>query len=93
MQVHTIVGILALIFGAFIGLSVFEWILLLFAISFVILLELMNTSLEAVVNLVSPEIKPHAKIAKDVAAATVLLAAILATIIGLILFLPKLGII
>jgi len=93
LQVHIIIGIVVLLFGAFVGLNVFEWVLLLFTIAFVILLELVNTSLEAIVNLVSPEIKPQAKVAKDVAAATVLLAALLSVIIGLILFLPKLGII
>jgi diacylglycerol kinase len=93
LQIHIVIGAAVLIFAAFIGLNVFEWILLLFTIAFVILLELVNTSLEAIVNLVSPEIKPQAKIAKDVAAATVLLAAILSVIIGLVLFLPKLGIV
>jgi diacylglycerol kinase (ATP) len=49
-----------------------------------------NTAIEAVVDLVSPSYHPLAKIAKDVAAGTVLLAALGAVVIGMIIFLPRL---
>ena len=49
----------------------------------------MNTAIEAIVDIVSPEIQPRAKIAKDVAAASVLVASIAAVFIGAFLFLPK----
>jgi diacylglycerol kinase len=52
-------------------------------------LELINTSIEEIVNIVSPEIKPEAKIAKDVAAASVLIASIASVLIAAFLFLPK----
>ncbi|QLG69585.1 MAG: hypothetical protein CH104c_0353 [Candidatus Woesebacteria bacterium] len=45
--------------------------------------------LEALVDLVSPEIKPQAKVAKDVSAAAVLMSAIVSLVIGALLFLPK----
>ena len=51
------------------------WGLLLLGIAFVLAVELLNTALEAVVDLVSPDDHPLAKIAKDVAAAAVLVAA------------------
>lgn len=53
------------------------------------LLELVNTAVEAVVDLVTEERKPLAKIAKDTAAGAVLIAAIMAAIAGIIIFLPK----
>jgi diacylglycerol kinase len=89
LQIHTAMALIALILGAVLGLSPIEWLLLAFTIFYVITLELLNTVLESVVNLVSPEIKPHAKVAKDVSAACVLLGAIMAVIVGLFLFLPK----
>ena len=55
----------------------------------VISLELVNTAIENVVDLVTMEKKPKAKIAKDVAAGAVLVSAIFSAIIGLIIFIPK----
>ena len=89
-RIHIVIGVGALILGAYLKLNQTEWLLLLFTISFVLILELINTSLEAIVNLVSPKIRPYAKVAKDVSASAVLLAAIVAIIVGIVLFLPKL---
>lgn len=86
-QVHVVVGVLVIFIGALSGLTKFEWLLLIYSIFFVLILELFNTSLEAMVNLVSPDIHPKAKIAKDVAAAAVLFAAIQAVVIGGAIFL------
>jgi undecaprenol kinase len=90
LRIHCVAAAIALVVGIILGLSPLEWIILAFTIFWVISLELLNTVLEAIVNLVSPEITPYAKVAKDVSAACVLLAAFLSIIVGLILFLPKL---
>jgi undecaprenol kinase len=90
LRIHLIFAIFALLFGAYLRLSNLEWLILSFTIFWVISLELLNTVLEELVDLVSPEIKNHAKVAKDVSAAIVLLSAFLSIIVGLILFLPKL---
>jgi diacylglycerol kinase len=89
LRIHVYFAVLALMFGAVLGLSAPEWLLLAFTIFYVITLELLNTVLEAIVDLVSPEIKGAAKVAKDVSAACVLLAAGLSVVVGVILFLPK----
>ena len=83
-------AVFALLMGVFLKLSTIEWLILSFTIFYVITLELINTVMEAFVNLVSPEYKHFAKVAKDVSAACVLLAAFLSVIVGLVLFLPKL---
>ena len=88
-RVHLIIAAFAIFLAYYLNFEKFEWLFLLITISFVIILELVNTTLEAIVNLVSPKIKPQAKIAKDVSAAAVLIAAITAIFIGLFLFLPK----
>ncbi len=89
LQIHTFFAISAIITAGILKVSTIEWLLLTFTIFYVITLELLNTVLENVVNLVSPEIKPYAKVAKDVSAACVLLAAIMSVIVGLVIFLPK----
>ena len=60
-----------------------------FLFGMVMALELVNTAVEAVVDLVTEERHPLAKIAKDTAAGAVLIAAIMAAIVGLIIFVPK----
>ena len=88
-RIHLIIALSAMILGVIVGLELLEWLILSFTIFYVLTLELLNTSLEAVVDLVSPEVSPYAKIAKDVSAACVLMAAILSIIVGAVLFLPK----
>lgn len=92
LRIHFTAATLALVLGATLGLSIYEWLLLTFTIFYVITLELLNTVLEAIVDLVSPEIKGVAKIAKDVSAAMVLLAAFMSIIVGVALFIPKIRI-
>lgn len=67
-----------------------EWALLIICSVLVLSLEMMNTAIEKICDLLHPEKHPQIKIIKDVAAGAVLLAAIGASIIGLIILLPKL---
>ncbi len=90
LRIQFVVGIGALLLGVYLGLSNVEWAILSFTILYVITLELLNTVIETIVDLVSPEIKEGAKTAKDISAAIVLISSILAVIVGVILFLPKL---
>lgn len=89
-KIHIITGVLATSLAYYLGFSAAEWMVLTLVIALVLILELLNTAIEAVTNLLSPEKKQQAKLAKDVAAAAVLVSAIAAIIIGLFLFLPKL---
>ncbi len=88
-RVQIIIGALATILGFILKLNYTEWLHLVLIITIILVLELINTSIEAIVDIVSPEKQEKAKIAKDVAAATVLLASIGSVIIGVMLFLPK----
>jgi diacylglycerol kinase len=89
-RIHGAVLILILIFGFYFHLSATEWCLIILASAAVLSAEAMNTALEFVVDLVSPEYHDLAGKAKDVAAAAVLISAIGAAITGFIIFLPKL---
>ena len=66
-----------------------EWIACIILFGLVISLELINTAIETTVDIAMPEKNEKAKLAKDVAAGAVLMSAIMAIVVGLIIFLPK----
>lgn len=84
------IGIIAILTGFLVGLSLNSWAVLVLTIAVVLGLEMLNTALEAVVDLVSPNFNEKAKIAKDMAAGAVLFVSVASVIIGILLFLPKL---
>jgi diacylglycerol kinase len=88
-RIHLTVASVVLTCAILLRFTFPEFALLAFTIFFVLILELLNTMLEALINLVSPEVRPEAKVAKDVSAAMVLLAAMMSVIIGFFLFIPK----
>ena len=73
----------------YLKINLIEWCIVTFAIVLVIGAELFNTAIETIVDMVSPEKNPKAKLAKDISAAAVLSIAIGAAIIGGIIFIPK----
>jgi len=89
MQIHIVVAALVLIFGIVFKISIMEWIVCLLCIGLVFGAEMMNTAIENVVDLASPDLHPLAGKAKDIAAGAVLLCAIISVIIGLLIFEPK----
>ncbi|WP_055107426.1 diacylglycerol kinase family protein [Paenibacillus ihumii] len=86
MKIHLLAAIIVLLAAAYFRLPVRDVALLLIVIGLVIAAELVNTALEAVVDLVSPEWHPLAKAAKDAAAGAVLVTAIIAACVGGLLF-------
>ena len=89
-KAHAIIATLALIMGIVLHISPVEFAMIFVAITGVFIAEMFNTVIELCVDLAKPEYHPLAKIAKDVAAGAVLLNAILAAIIGLLIFCPHL---
>lgn len=86
LRIHFALAFMALLAAFIWRISRAELLILMGAISLVILAELFNTALETVVDLVTPDYHPLAKVAKDVAAGAVMVAAINAAVVGLILF-------
>jgi diacylglycerol kinase (ATP) len=82
MRFHFFAAVVVLLLALFFRISALEFILLAFAVTFVLFAELINTALEVVVDLVSPEYNSLARRAKDVAAGAVLLASIGAVVVG-----------
>jgi len=88
-RIHLVFAALVIIFGFIFYLSRLEWAIIIFAIGFVLVAELMNSVIEKVIDYVKPDIHPTAKLIKDYAAGAVLVAAITAVLIGFIIFVPK----
>lgn len=89
MKIHFTMMILVVLLGIILNISMWEWIICFILFGLVISLEMVNTAIETVVDLVSPTFNEQAGRAKDIAAGAVLVNAIVAFIIGLIIFLPK----
>lgn len=89
MKIHCLGVICVTAAGFFFDISATEWCICLILFGLILGLELVNTAVEAVVDLVIEEKKPLAKLAKDTAAGAVLIAAIMAAFAGVIIFLPK----
>ena len=90
--VHIFFAILAIYLGFVLCISNVEWILIIFAIGLVILFEMINTAIEIDIDLTSPNYHPYARDIKDVAAGAVSVAVIIAGVIGILIFLPKISI-
>jgi diacylglycerol kinase len=88
--IHTVVALCVLIIGIWLWLPARDWAVLILTIAMVFAAEFMNTAIEAVVDLASPEIHPLARIGKDVGAAAVLVAAIASVLVGLLILGPPL---
>ncbi len=86
MKVHLVVAVLAIIASVLLKLTSIEWAIILVLIGLVLMTEMLNTAIEAIIDLSSPEYHKLAKIAKDVGAGMVLVFAILAVIAGLIVY-------
>jgi diacylglycerol kinase (ATP) len=88
--IHTVITLAVLALAFWLRLSRQDWAILLLIITAVWMAEFMNTALETIVNLVSPDFHPLAKIAKDVGSAAVLVGALGAVLIGLLILGPPL---
>jgi diacylglycerol kinase (ATP) len=89
-QIHCLVAACALALGALLGLARWEWLALVLTITLVLAAEGVNTAVEAAVDVATSQYHPLARVAKDVAAGTVLICAIASVIVGCIIFIPHL---
>ncbi|MHB1078991.1 MAG: diacylglycerol kinase family protein [Prosthecobacter sp.] len=90
LQVHGIATVLVAGLGLWLNLATWEWCVVLLAVGLVLAAELLNTAIEVLADRVSKEREEPIRLAKDAAAAAVLVAALAALGVGLVVFLPKL---
>ncbi len=86
---HVFFALLSVYLGFVLNISSTEWLILVLTLGVVIAAEAFNTAIEIDIDLTSPEYHPYAKDTKDVAAGAVGITVIMACIVGLIIFLPK----
>lgn len=89
-RIHAAAGFCACGIAAWLGLDAVHWALLVFTIALVLILEGLNTAVEAAIDLAMPKVHPLAKAAKDLAAGMVLIAAIASVVVGLLILGPPL---
>lgn len=87
--IHLFIGLAVMAAAVWLRVSRVELAILVLTVSFVIVVEMINTAIEEVVNLAKPEVHPLAALAKNVAAGAVLAAAIGAVMVGLLIFVPR----
>lgn len=85
LRIQLIVAILVISLGAALGLTSVEWACIILTIGAVLAAEIMNTAIEAMVNLLEPKIREEARQAKDFAAGSVLVISLTAAFVGLII--------
>lgn len=88
--IHALASVLVMAMAAWLGIPGRDWAILILTIGMVWTAEFINTAIEAVIDLASPQQHPLAKVGKDVGAAAVLIAALSAVVIGLIILGPPL---
>lgn len=87
-QIECGVAISVIFLASWFPLLPAEWAILLLVIGWVLTLELINTIIERVLDMVKPNVHPYVRVVKDMAAGAVLIAAFVAILIGIFIFLP-----
>jgi diacylglycerol kinase (ATP) len=88
-RVELAIGLVVIAAGVWARLERWEWAMLTLTIAFVLAVEALNTAIEDAVTLASPNVDPRAKVAKDAAAAGVLIAAVASVVVGVVVFGPR----
>ncbi len=91
MRVHLVVAVSVLLLSLILGVDSIQFIILMIAIALVIISEFFNTAIESAIDITTNTYDPLAKIAKDVAAAAVLVSTLVAVTVGYLIFFPKLN--
>lgn len=87
-RLELLISLIVIATGIILRINAIEWIVIVFAISLVLIAEALNSAIEAICDVVSRDFHKEIRHAKDIAAGSVLLAAIAAVIVGVIIFLP-----
>ena len=88
-RIHVFAAIVVVCAGFYFDISVYEWIAISIISGCVLSAEAVNSAIESLADIVSPGYNEKIKVVKDIAASAVLIIAIIAIIVGLLIFLPK----
>ncbi len=88
-KIHLLAVIIVIAIGFAVNITVREWLIIIFCMALVVIMEMINTAIEKLCDIVYKDIHPAIKMVKDIAAGAVLVAASCSLIIGGIIFIPK----
>lgn len=89
LWIHAVLTVVAIIFGFLFKISLLEWSIIAIVLMVILAVELLNTAIEAAVDMVTVEFNPLAKIAKDCGSAATFVLSIVGAVIAGIIFVPK----
>lgn len=89
LWIHALLTVVAIIFGFLFKISLLEWSIIAIVLMVILAVELLNTAIEAAVDMVTVEFNPLAKIAKDCGSAATFVLSIVGAVIAGIIFVPK----
>ena len=84
------IAVITIILDLVVSISTIQWLIVLLCIALVLSLEMINTAIEKLCDLITVEVHPEIKFIKDVAAGAVLIASVFAMVTGLVIFIPAL---
>jgi len=87
-RIQTVIAIIVIGLALYLGIAGFEWLLILTIIGAVLSFEVFNSTVEKMLDFIHPEDDSKIKVIKDISAAAVFIASLMAIIIGLIIFIP-----
>ena len=88
-RIQFIFSVFIILLSFFLNITKIEWVVVLICIGVVLCAEILNSALESLCDYIQPLYNPHIKIIKDLAAGAVLVICVLSSIIGVIIFVPK----
>jgi undecaprenol kinase len=88
LRLQAIAGLIILILAFYYQVARWEWLILILIISLVILMEIINSAVERVTDVLKPRLNGYVKEIKDIMAAAVVVASIVSIIMGLVIFWP-----
>lgn len=88
-KIQLVIGCITVITAFLLRISSFEWLVILLCIGLVLSLEMINSAIEKLCDLIQQDFHPVIKIVKDVSAASVLWSSIISAVIGCIILIPK----
>ncbi|MDD5072094.1 MAG: diacylglycerol kinase family protein [Patescibacteria group bacterium] len=88
LQIQSLAALLVILLGWYFKIASWEWVVLILISVLVLLMELVNSAVERITDVLKPRLDSYVKEIKDIMAAAVMLASIMAVIVGLIIFLP-----
>jgi undecaprenol kinase len=87
-RIHLIVSLVVIMFAVYFQIKVWQWCLIVLMIGFVLILEMLNTVFERLVDILKPRLHDYVKEVKDIMSGIVLVAAVTSVIIALLIFVP-----